>query len=420
MARCSSCQNDLMSVITATLDPERPQRVFATVFLCFLTAAIEGIDLQSMGIAAPSLGPEFGLSRTELGMAVAASPLGLFFGAFIGGRIADVWGRRVALLLATVVFGAFQLGTAWTTGFWSLTVLRVLCGVGLGGAMPNLIALTAEASGGRNNILNVVITIAGMPVGGTVASLIGFLAGPHGDWRLVFYVGGIAPLVLAPILAVALPESQLFQAAKAARSGAPEPVSRVLFGGGRRSATLLLWVAYFFTAFMTYLLLNWLPVLMGARGFTKTQALLIQILFNIGAAGGSVLLGLWMQRRPNRMLLFVCYAGLALSLLMIAQVGEELALAAAAAALVGAFLLGAQYILYGIAPDYYEIAIRGTGTGAAVAAGRLGSVAGPYLAGWLLGAGASDAHVLEAMLPVTAVAAAAGVGLMFTRRLRPK
>ena len=156
-----------MSVITATLDPERPQRVFATVFLCFLTAAIEGIDLQSMGIAAPTLGPEFGLSRTQLGMAVAASPLGLFFGAFIGGRIADVWGRRVALLLATIVFGAFQLGTAWTTGFWSLVVLRVLCGLGLGGAMPNLIALTAEASGGRNNILNVVITIAGMPVGGT-------------------------------------------------------------------------------------------------------------------------------------------------------------------------------------------------------------------------------------------------------------
>ena len=402
--------------VTVTLDPERTQRVFATVCLCFLTAAIEGIDLQSMGVAAPALAPQFGLTREQLGVAVAASPLGLFFGAFIGGRIADVWGRKVALLLATLVFGAFQLGTAWTTGFWSLVALRVLCGLGLGGAMPNLIALTSEASGGRNNILNVVITIAGMPVGGTVASLIGFLAGPHGDWRIVFYVGGIAPLALAPVLAWGLPESQQFQAAKALGAGTRAPVAQVLFGGGRTSATLLLWVAYFFTAFMTYLLLNWLPLLMGARGFSKTDALIIQILFNVGAAGGSTLLGLWMQRKPNRLLLFVCYAGLGTALVMISQIGADLTLAAAAAALVGAFLLGAQYILYGLAPDYYGIAIRGTGTGAAVAAGRLGSIVGPYLGGWLLGNGASDAHVLEAMLPVTAIAALAGVGLMFFTR----
>ncbi len=393
--------------VTATLDPARAERVFATLSLCFLTAAIEGIDLQSMGIAAPALGPEFHLTRQQLGVVVAASPLGLFFGAFIGGRAADLWGRKRALVLATAVFGAFQLCTAWAPGFWSLVGLRLLCGFGLGGAMPNLIALTAEASGGRNSILNVVITIAGMPAGGTLASLIGFLAGPHGDWRLVFYVGGIAPLALAPVIAFALPESPLFRQVRALQVGAPEKMSRVLFGCGRMSATLLLWVAYFFTAFMTHLLLNWLPVLMGTRGFSKTDALIIQILFNVGAAVGSVLLGWWMQRWPSRLLLFICYAGLALSLWVIAQVGRELALAASAAALVGTFLLSAQFILYGIAPDYYSVSVRGTGTGAAVAAGRLGSVVGPYLAGVLLGGGASEAHVLEAMLPVTATAAAA-------------
>ena len=403
--------------VTAALGPGRVTRASATLALCFLTAAIEGIDLQSMGIAAPSLGPEFALSREQLSVVLAASPLGLFFGAFIGGRIADSWGRKSALLLAMTVFGAFQLGTVWGVGFWSLLAMRFLCGLGLGGAMPNLIALTAEASGGRNSILNVVITIAGMPTGGTLASIIGFLAGPHGDWRIVFYVGGIAPLVLAPVMAVALPESQLFLRVRAATaaSSAAHSISETLFGGGRARATLLLWVAVFFTAFMTYVMLNWLPVLMGGKGFSKTEALLIQILFNVGAAVGSVLLGWRMQMRRSRLLLFMCYAGLAAGLLVIAPLGKDLVLTAVTAAAVGAFLLGAQFIIYGLAPDYYEVAVRGTGTGAAVASSRLGSAVGPFLAGILLGQGASETHVLEALLPVTAAAAAAAVGLLFIR-----
>ncbi len=404
--------------VTATVDVGREQRALVTLVLCFLTALIEGIDLQSMGIAAPSLGPEFQLSREHLGIVLLASPLGLFFGSFIGGRLADSWGRKAALLLATVVFGLFQLGTAWATGFASLLVIRFLCGLGLGGAMPSLIALTAEASGGRNSILNVVITIAGMPTGGLVASVVGFLAGAHGDWRIVFYVGGIAPLALAPIMAFALPESSLFRQARAAASlgGSRPTILHALFGGVRAPATLLLWVALFFTAFMTYLLLNWLPVMMGAKGFSKTDALLIQILFNTGAAVGSVLLGWRMQRHPSRMLLFVCYAGLAAGLLVIAPLGTDLVLTALAAAIVAAFLLGAQFILYGLAPSYYTTQTRGTGTGASVAASRLGSAVGPFFAGILLGQGASESHVLLALLPVTAIAATAAVGLLFLRR----
>jgi MFS transporter, AAHS family, 3-hydroxyphenylpropionic acid transporter len=400
---------------TATLDSGRKQRVVATLALCFVTAVIEGMDLQSMGIAAPSLGPEFRLSRQQLGVVLLASPLGLFFGAFIGGRIADSWGRKSALVLATALFGALQLCTAWATGLGSLLVIRFLCGLGLGGAFPNLIALTAEASGGRNSIINVVITVAGMPAGGALASLIGFLAGANGDWRIVFYVGGIAPLVLAPVMALALPESTLFREAKAAAAaaGTTHTTLEVLFGGARARPTVLLWAAVFFTTLVTYLFLNWMPVLMGAKGFSKTDALLIQILFNVGAAVGSVYLGWNMQRRPRPMVLLACYAGLAAGLLVMAPLGKDLFLAAATAAALGACVLGAQFILYGLAPAYYAVEARGTGTGACVAASRLGSAVGPFFAGVLLGQGASATHVLQALLPVTAVAAAAAMGLLF-------
>jgi AAHS family 3-hydroxyphenylpropionic acid transporter len=404
--------------LSSTAHASPLQRSGVTLALCFCAAIIEGIDLQSMGIAAPGIAPEFHLSKQALGYVLTASPLGLFFGAFIGGRVADFWGRRNALILSIIVFGVFQLATAWASDYPDLLAIRFACGLGLGGAFPNLIALTAEASGGRNNILNVVITAAGMPTGGAVAALIGFSAGPGGDWRTVFYVGGIAPLVLAPIMVALLPESSLFRQARAAAAGAKQQlgVFYTLFDRSRVRQTILLWISFFFVAVMTHLLLNWLPNLMVAKGFTRPQAFLIQLVFNLGAACGSVFLGWLMQRRPNRLLLFVCFAGLAAALLVITALGHEIVLVAGTAAVMGTCLVGAQFILYGLSPAYYQTITRGTGTGAAVAVSRLGSAMGPYLAGQLLGAGATATQVLQGLLPVTGVAAAAAVLLMFLPR----
>src|SRR5260370_38816258 len=126
-----------------------------------------------------------------------------------------------------------------------------------------------------------------------------------------------------------------------------------------------------------------MPVLMGAKGFSKTDALLIQILFNVGAAVGSVYLGWRMQRRPRRRVLLVCYAGLAAGLVVMAPLGKDLLLAAATAAALGACVLGAQFILYGLAPAYCAVEPRGAGTGATVPASRLGSAFRPVFAGVL-------------------------------------
>jgi len=373
-----------------------------------------------MGIAAPGIAPEFHLSRQALGAVLTASPLGLFIGAFIGGRIADLWGRKKALILAVVIFGTFQLATAWAGDFSSLLTLRLLCGLGLGGALPNLIALTAEASNGRNNLLNVVITAAGMPTGGAFASLIGFSAGTGGDWRTVFYIGGLAPLLLAPIMMWLLPESSLFQRAQAAASTdsstARLGIFDTLFDRVRLRQTLLLWTAFFCTGVVLHLLLNWMPNLMVARGFARPQAFLIQIAFNLGAAGGSVALGWVMQRHPNRLLLLVCYAGLAASLLVLASSDPNVLFVATTVCVLGTCLLGAQFILYALAPTYYPTISRGTGTGASVAASRMGSAMGPLLAGQLLGAGATATQVLQSLLPITGVAAIAAVVLMLLPR----
>jgi MFS transporter, AAHS family, 3-hydroxyphenylpropionic acid transporter len=389
-----------------------------TLVLCFCTTFIEGIDLQSMGIAAPKLGPEFHLGPHDLGNVLMASPLGLFFGAFIGGRLADAFGRKAALILSMAVFGLFQLSTVWAPGYEPLVAIRFACGLGLGGALPNLIALTSEALGGKNSILNVVITAAGMPTGGALASFIAFQGGETGDWRTVFYIGGIAPLLLAPVMALALPESRLFREAKAqaAEAGRRANTLKVLFGEGRATASILLWLGFFGTTLVTYLLLNWLPKLLVNGGFTKTDASFIQIFFNVGSAIGSIFLGWLMQRKPRRMILFVCYAGVALFLYGLTFVGHSVVLASWVVAIIGMFLLGAQYILYGLSPLFYRTESRGTGAGAAVAAGRLGSAAAPQLGGVLVAAGASFGQVMESLLPVTAVSAAAAILLMFCKR----
>jgi AAHS family 3-hydroxyphenylpropionic acid transporter len=392
--------------------------VLVTLILCFCTTFVEGIDLQSMGLAAPKLGPEFHLGPGMLGNVLMASPLGLFFGAFIGGRLADALGRKTALITSMAVFGLFQLTTVWAPGYATLLAIRFLCGLGLGGALPNLIALTSEALGGRNSILNVVVTMAGMPAGGTLASLIAYWGGETGDWRVVFYVGGIAPLILAPIMAFALRESDMFRAAKAAASEAGRRLNtlKVLFGDGRATASILLWVGMFGTTLVTYLLLNWLPKLLVNGGFSKTDASFIQIFFNIGSAAGSIFLGWLMQRRPRRMILFVCYVGVAGFLYALTLIGKNVVLASWDVAIIGMFLLGAQYILYGLTPLFYRTETRGTGSGASVAAGRLGSATAPQLGGMLVAAGASFGQVMESLLPVTAISAAAAILLMFCKR----
>ena len=390
-----------------------------TLVLCFCATFIEGIDLQSMGLAAPKLGPEFHLPPGTLGNVLSASPLGLFFGAFIGGRLADAFGRKAALILSILVYGLFQLTTVWAPGYEALLVIRFACGLGLGGALPNLIALTSEAMGGKNSILNVVITGAGMPTGGALASWIAFRGGETGDWRVIFYIGGIAPLVLAPIMALALPESNMFRAAKAAAAEAGRKVKtfKVLFGDGRAIASILLWVGMFGTTLVTYLLLNWLPKLLSAPGmFSKTDASFIQIFFNIGSAAGSIFLGWLMQRKPRRLILLVCYVGVAAFLYTLTLVGRSVVLASFDVAIIGMFLLGAQYILYGLTPLFYRTESRGTGSGASVAAGRLGSATAPQLGGILVAAGASFGQVMESLLPVTAVSAAAAILLMFCKR----
>ncbi|WP_412023549.1 3-(3-hydroxy-phenyl)propionate transporter MhpT [Burkholderia cepacia] len=388
---------------------ERPA-VATTLGLCFAIALLEGLDLQSVGVAAPRMAHEFGLTVSQMGLAFSAGTFGLLPGAMLGGWLADRIGRKHVLIASVCLFGLLSIATAQVSSFAMLVVVRALTGLGLGGAMPNLIALSSEAADARSRSSAVAVMYCGIPFGGVIASLIGVLLAGDTEWRHIFYVGGIGPLLLAPLLLALLPESRAFLDVSA--SGAARPsVGHTLFGGARTGTTLALWLSYFCTLIVLYFLLNWLPSLMAAKGLARSQAGIVQIFFNIGSGLGVLGIGMSMDRmRPSRVVGGM-YAGIVLSLAALA-IAPGLVWLSAAAFAAGMFVVGGQSVLYALAAMYYPTAMRGTGVGSAVAVGRLGSVVGPLAAAELLAMGRSASVVIGASIPVTLVAAIAALVLI--------
>jgi AAHS family 3-hydroxyphenylpropionic acid transporter len=385
------------------------QRGFAsavTLAFCFLTSALEGFDISSMGLAAPKVVAELGLSPQRLGLVLSGVSLGMFFGALLGGRLADALGRKTTLVIAVAVIGASQLATAFAPDYTALIGVRVCCGIGIGAAISNVIALASEAAGETGSVFNVVFVMAGLPTGGVIASVISIAIGEQGDWRTNFYIGGLAPLVLAPIMAFALPESREFLRARTAKPGlrSPEGIRATLFGPGRTLTTLWLWISYFTTSMILYVLVNWTPTLVALKGFSKTDAVSVGVPIGIGGMIGPILIGRLMQQQRRPGLLLLCYAGVAVGLIGLAEVGHELTLALIAIAVPTTLVQAASFTLAGLAPQYYPTQRRGTGTGAAVGAARLGAICGPATTGFLLGAGLSPSQVLWSLVPVALVA----------------
>jgi AAHS family 3-hydroxyphenylpropionic acid transporter len=438
-----------------------------TIALCFAVAVLEGFDIQAMGVAAPKLGPELHLDKATLGEALSASNIGLVLGASLGGWLADKWGRKPVLIGAVLMFGVFTIGTmsarALTLGGLSFDTFSVLfavrfgAGLGFGAALPNLMAMSAEvAPMGKRGSAGAMM-FCGMPAGGGTVALISWL-NPDQDWRTLFLIGGLAPLAIAPALYFLMRETRSAGAAPeaggawwqglavaplfAAAYGALAAVTRgapgiagvagwlalliavilayaivhrgALFREGRTGATLLLWVIFVPTLMILYLILNWLPTLVAAKGFAR-DASQAAVWFNWGSVLGALALGRIVDRFGIRWPLFLAFAGLIASLLALAQ-AVALPLILVLSGLVGVFLLGANYALYGAAASYYPRIARGRGSGAAVAWGRFGAVLGPLAGGYLLAGGASAGAVVQAMIPFAAIAGLGVLALSFIGR----
>src|ERR1700726_3621754 len=214
MVTISETQGGTAPVDVADFIDQQPVGGFQLKLLltCAAVLFLDGFDTTAIGYVAPSLAKEWGLTKGALGPVFSAGLFGLMIGALLFGPLADRVGRRKIIVFSTLAFGIGTLVTAFVQDIDTLLAIRFLTGLGLGGAMPNAIAMTSEFNPRRRRATMVMIMFCGFSVG---AALGGFLAAaliPYFGWRAVFIVGGTAPLLLVPVLALRLPESVRFLA----------------------------------------------------------------------------------------------------------------------------------------------------------------------------------------------------------------
>lgn len=377
----------------------------AILVLCVLIAMCEGGDVQSIGVTAPQIARELQLSASQMGIIFGSSVLGMLPGAVIGGRLADIFGRRNVLLVSMALFGLFSIATTQVWDYWSLVVIRLLTGVGLGGAMPNLIVLSSEAVSAERRGTAVSAMYAGNPLGGAAIAFVASLSGGIGGWHNVFYVGGLLPLVLIPLALALIPASSGRGVSHADDSGRSS-ISEALFGQGRAVTTISIWAAIACTLIIFYIMVSWMPTLIMGRGLSHAQAAMTQVCFNLGGAVGTVVVGFVLDAFSKRTVVVGVFALIFAGLIGLANSFSLLWLAVFIT-LLGITSIGAQSVIYAIASSRYPFSGRGTGVGGAVAAARLGGVVGPAAAGQLLALGRSATTVIGGSVPVAIVAAVA-------------
>ncbi|WP_110973417.1 3-(3-hydroxy-phenyl)propionate transporter MhpT [Pseudomonas huaxiensis] len=377
-------------------------KLLITIMLCFLVALMEGLDLQAPGIAAHGMSADYGLDKVDMGWVFSVGVLGMLPGAFVGGRLADRYGRKKVLIASVALFGVFSLVTTVAWSFSALLFARFLTGVGLGASLPNLIALASEAAGERMRGTAVSMMYCGVPLGAALAAAIGLLDLGVG-WKLVFYVGGVVPLVIVPLLAFYLPD--LYKPAQTGGATVELPSTKsILVENGSLKITLLLWVSFFFTLMVTYILINWLPSILIGQGFKPNEASMVVLSMQLGAAIGTLMLGVATDRLPIWVMSLLVYGGTLISLACLTS-ATALPAMMAAGFLAGIFTTGGQCVLYALAPQFYPANGRATGTGAAVAVGRIGAMTGPLVIGKMMALGAGTSGVMLASAPGLVLAA---------------
>lgn len=380
-----------------------------TIFLCFWVAFFEGFDFQAPGIAAKGIAASFSLDQIQMGYVFSLGVFGMLFGAFFGGRIADYLGQKKVLMLSVTIFGLFMSLTAIAPSIEVLYAARFFTGLGLGAAMPTMISVVGdEATEANRGKLNSLM-YCGLPVGAIFVAGLAMLL-PEIQWQTLFLIGGLTPLALIPLMAFILKDKPKVNAEVPVSGEAVPGMAEVLFKQRQYKNTVPLWVGFFFTLMINYILISWLTNLLMEQGLQKQQAFLVMLVFQVGAVIGTLSLGYLLDRLKLWQMATIIYSGLFVALVLLFTT-TSIPLLILAGVMGGIFSTGGQFILYGISPIFYSGAGKVTGVGSAISLGRLGAMTGPLLTGKILALGLGTTGILVASLPAVVVSAVAVTAL---------
>ncbi len=374
--------------------------------------ALDGFDVLSISFASPGIAHDWGIDRAALGFVLSMELIGMGLGSILLGGVADKIGRRRTLLGCLAVMSAGMLMATQAKGVYSLSLWRIVTGLGIGGMLASINAVAAEFSNSRRRGLNVSLMAIGYPLGAVAGGSIAAVLLKQGDWRAVFWFGAAATAFFIPLVFFLVPESIAWlcqrQPANAlinvnrglARMG-HEPVPALptvavlarrhsladIFGPNLVRITVLVSLAYFLHITSFYFLVKWLPKIVVDMGFTASSAAGVLVWTNVGGATGGAVLGLLSLRFGLK---YLTMGVLSMSTVMLAVFGRgqaNLGSLALVCAIAGFFTNAGIVGLYGILAQVFPAYLRATGTGFAIGLGRAGSVLAPIIAGFLFRAG---------------------------------
>jgi AAHS family benzoate transporter-like MFS transporter len=394
--------------VTALLDGARFNTFHARVlFWCALIIIFDGYDLVIYGVVLPSLMAEWGLSSIQAGALGSCALVGMMLGALFFGSLSDRIGRRKTIMICVTIFSSVTALNGMAQSPEAFALCRFIAGLGIGGVMPNVVALMNEYAPKKSRSTLVALMFSGYSLGGMLSAGLGMVLIPQWGWQAVFYVA-LIPLLALPFLIRQLPESMDFllrtsqtvkaqallkqvapsyvpsesdQLSHAVAKGTSVSIAK-LFRDGRKLSTFMLWLAFFCCLLMVYALSSWLPKLMTAAGYGLNSSLAFLVVLNVGAIIGAVAGGWLGDRIGIAKVLFAYFSCGALALSLLA-LKAPLPVLYFLIAIAGACTIGTQILANACTVQFYPPEVRATGLGWAMGVGRTGAIIGPMLGGVL-------------------------------------
>ena len=395
------------------------------IALCVMLNALDGFDVLAISFASPGIAAEWGIDRAALGVVLSMELIGMAVGSVLLGGLADRVGRRPTILLCLVVMAAGMLAASYSFSVLSLSAVRLVTGLGIGGMLACTNAIVAELANARARSLAVALMAAGYPIGAILGGSVASMLLVSGGWRDIFLLGGSVTAIFLPLTFMLLPESIGFllqkrpadalerinrlmarmghrplSAMPAADPVAPQASFATLFSPGLARTTVLLTAAYFFHIMTFYFILKWVPKIVVDMGYAPSSAGGVLVWANVGGLIGALSLSALSWRVNVRALVI---GALMLSTVMVTIFGQGQAslsglamIAAAAGFCTNAAVVG----LYAIIAHAFPTVVRAGGTGIVIGVGRGGAALGPIVAGLLF--------TLDFKLPAVALVMASG------------